>query len=361
MVLAVLRRIHRWLGLLLAVPLLIQGVSGAILALAPLLPDLAAMEATKGESRSASAIIAAAQADVPAGVRPARYIPAASPGETALVWFVDRAAPRGRGFGVRIDPVSLATLDRQDGSGVIDWIKALHTNLLTEDRSGRSIIGWVGVGLLALVVVGVVLWWPPPERWREAFTIDPRATGHAFHRRLHGAFGIWSLALLLATAATGVVLAFPQTARGALGLTDPGPRRSVPRGDAPAVDVDQAIAAAMGATHGLRLRAVLLPAGGSDPVRVLLVPPGADGVAATVTVAVDADGRVVSMQDPRAMSSSELALRWVHDLHFGQGFGPVWRGLTIATGLVLPTFAITGGAMWLFRQRRRASSLQPGD
>ena len=72
---------------------------------------------------------------------------------------------------------------------------------------------------------------------------------------------------------------------------------------APAVDVDRAIAAAMGATPAFRLRAALLPAGGSDPARVLLVPPGADGVAAMVTVAVDADGRVVSMQDPRAMRS----------------------------------------------------------
>jgi uncharacterized iron-regulated membrane protein len=280
-VLSVLRRIHRWLGLLLAVPLLIQGLSGAILALTPVLPDLDPHKATKGESHIAGAIIAAAQADVPAGARPARYIPAASPGETALVWFVDRAAPRGRGFGVRIDPVSLAPLDRQDGSGVIDWIKALHTNLLTVDRSGRSIIGWVGVGLLALVVVGVVLWLPPPERWREAFTIDPRATGHAFHRRLHGALGIWGLALLLVTAATGVALAFPQTARGALGLTDAGPRRSFRR-------LTRRRSMSIGPSprrwvrHCLRLRAVLLPAGGSDPVRVLLVPPDADGVAAMV-------------------------------------------------------------------------------
>ena len=114
-------------------PLLIQGVTGAILALAPVLPDLAAdRDEPRASQRSAGAIIAAAQADAPAGVRPARYIPAAAPGETALVAFVDRAAPRGPGRDVRIDPVSLAVLDPQDGSGLIDWIKALHTNLLTE-------------------------------------------------------------------------------------------------------------------------------------------------------------------------------------------------------------------------------------
>ena len=44
-----------------------------------------------------------------------------------------------------------------------------------------------------------------------------------------------------------------------------------------------------------------------------------------------------------------------------RGFGPLWRGLTIVTGLVLPIFAVTGGAMWLFRRRRRMPALQPGE
>ena len=61
------------------------------------------------------------------------------------------------------------------------------------------------------------------------------------------------------------------------------------------------------------------------------------------------------------MPAAELALRWAHDLHFGQALGPLWRALTIVTGLVLPIFAITGGAMWLFRRRRRAPALQPGE
>ena len=60
------------------------------------------------------------------------------------------------------------------------------------------------------------------------------------------------------------------------------------------------------------------------------------------------------------MPAAELALRWAHDLHFGQGLGPLWRGLTIVTGLVLPIFAVTGGAMWLFRQRRRVARAAAG-
>jgi uncharacterized iron-regulated membrane protein len=92
--LSLLRRLHRWLGLLLAVPLLIQGLTGAVLALAPMLPDLDAVATAKGEPAGAGAIIAAAQAGLPPGLRVARYLPAAAPGKTALVHFVAQAGSR---------------------------------------------------------------------------------------------------------------------------------------------------------------------------------------------------------------------------------------------------------------------------
>jgi uncharacterized iron-regulated membrane protein len=360
--LPLLRRLHRWLGLLLAVPLLIQGVTGAVLALTPVLPNLAAVATTRGEPAGAGAIIAAAQASLPPGLRVSRYLPAAAPGETAHVRLVAESGPRGPGRDVRIDPVSLAVVDPPAGDGLIDWIKALHTNLLIEGRSGRSIIGWIGVGLLALAMLGVVLWWPPPGQWRAAVTADPRARGHGFHRRLHGMAGIWSLTLLLATSFTGVVLAFPLTMRGTLGLAAADPRRPAQQVAAPAVDVDRAIGLAEAAAPGLRVRAVLLPVSSAEPVRILLVPPGAEGAVATVAVAVDAaTSRALSVQDPRTMPAAERALRWAHDLHFGQAPGPLWRALTIVTGLLLPIFAITGGGMWLCRRRRRVPALQTGE
>ncbi|MEJ0018966.1 MAG: PepSY-associated TM helix domain-containing protein [Acetobacteraceae bacterium] len=367
MVLPVLRRIHRWLGLLLALPLLVQGVSGLILTVEPLLPDFDAIAASSGEPSAAGAIVAAAQADAPPGLRPARYVPPAEPGGAATVYFIAASGPRGPGLGIVVDPVSLTVLDRQPGgNSVFDWIKSLHTNLLVEGRSGRSIIGWFGVGLIALALIGIPLWWPPPQRWRAAFMVDPRARGHLLHRRLHGAAGIWSLLLLLATACTGVVMAFPQTARGALGLPEGAPRpgrAGGPRADLSAADIDRAAALVRSAVPGLRLRVLLLPASRNEPVRALLLPPGQEGASSTVAVAVDAAaGRVLSVQDPRAMPVAELTLRWAHDLHFGQGFGPLWRGLTILTGLVLPVFSITGVAMWLYRRRRRrAPVLQPGE
>jgi len=278
------------------------------------------------------------------------------------VAFVPASGPAARGPIVRIDPVTLAVLDTNVGTGFFNWVKTLHTNLLIEGRTGRSVISWVGVGLLALTALGVVVWWPMSGRWCAALTIDPRGAGYPLHRRLHGAVGFWTVALLLMTAGTGVLLAFPQTARAAFGLADNPQRRSGRSGEAPGVDIERALALGSATAPGLRVRAVFLPAGATDPVRIMLVPPQTDGIAAMVTVSVDVAGsRVLAVQDPRTMPSAELALRWVHDLHFGQGLGPVWRGLTIVTGLVLPIFAVTGTAMWLYRRQRRSPVLQPGD
>ena len=365
--LSVLRRVHRWLGLLLAVPLLLQGLTGLVLSVEPLFPDRPAATAGSGATAAAGAIVAAAQADLLPGMRPARYTPPDGPGDTAVVQVVPVSGPRAPGMRLYIDPVSLAVIDRQPaGASAYDWIKSLHTNLMIEGRTGRSIIGWFGVGLILLAILGIPLWWPPPGRWRAAVTFDPRAQGQVLHRRLHGAAGIRTVLLLLATATTGVTMAFPQTARSALGLPETGQRPARQGGgthaDFTPADLDRALALAGEAAPGLNLRVALLPASRAEPVRVLLVPPGEEGAAVTVTVQVDAAAeRVRSVQDPRALPTQERLLRLAHDLHFGQGFGPLWRGLTIITGLVLPVFGVTGVAMWLYRRRRRVPVLQPGE
>ena len=126
-------------------------------------------------------------------------------------------------------------------------------------------------------------------------------------------------------------------------------------------DVEQAMAAANAAAPGRSIRLVLLPASRTEPIRVLLAAAGAEGLSATVTTVIDPAGHLVSLQDAQTAQTAERALRWAHDLHFGQGLGPIWRLLTVLSGLVLPVFAITGIAMWLHRRRRSAPILLPGE
>jgi len=352
-----LRILHRWLGLLLAAPVLVQGLTGAILALAPSFApsfSLAADPATA--PHSINRIVAAARAAAPEGMRPGRYVPPEG-SMAATVTLVPRSGPaRGAGVALRIDPVTLAIVSTEPANaGPLGWLRRLHTNFLLEDWGGRQINGWIGLGLLAIAVLGVVLWWPRPGEWRAAFMVDPSARGWRLQRRLHGAAGGWTALMLLASAATGVALAFPQTTRAALGVAPPSvPRIAAPADPTAVADLDQAASVALDTTPGARLRGILLPGRSTEAVRVLLGPRDTAGAVSLVTVAVDPwAARVVQLQSPTTQSAGERVLRWTHDLHQAISLGPIWRAMTIAAGVAIPLFAATGCAMWLLRQRNR--------
>jgi uncharacterized iron-regulated membrane protein len=349
-----LQAAHRWLGLALLVPLVVQGLSGAILTVEPPFRPLLATPAAPGEPGSINAIVAAGREAAP-GLHPVRYLPPPGPARAAEVGFAPPGMQRGT-MVVRVDPVLLAPIGPAEPvGGPMEFIRRLHTNFLVPDYGGRAIVGWVGIGLLLLAVIGIPLWWPTPGRWRDGFTVATAARGVRFQRRLHGAAGAWGLAMLVLTSTTGAVLGFPQTVRAALGVQAGGPPRQARSASAAFVsDLDAALVLARAAAPGNELRAMFLPAGAADPIRMFLAPAGAEGAVNTTMVTVDAKAvRVVSVQAPQTLGPAETALRWMHDLHEGQALGLTWRLVTATTGLLLPLMAVTGSAMWLLRRRNR--------
>ena len=350
----VLQKVHRWLGLALALPLLVQGLTGAVLTLEPVWPGGGGH--AFGPTASVNAILDTARGAAPPDMRAARYVSPEEPGDAARVYFAPISNPRGPGQVLRLDPATAAALGPAEPTGgVLDWTKRLHNNLLIPEWGGRQVAGWFGVGLLLLTLIGIPLWWPAPGQWRSGFTVPRRASGLRLHRALHGAAGAWLVLMLLATSVTGIVQGFPQTSRALLGLPaggPPRPSRPVSGAPLPRPDLDGAIRLAQAAMPGTVPRAILLPATEQEPVRLQMTPPGQEGAIVTRTVGVDvAATHVVSAQT--SLTPADMALRWAHDLHEGQGLGPVWRGLTAAVGLALPLFGVTGAGMWFLRRRNR--------
>jgi uncharacterized iron-regulated membrane protein len=169
--------------------------------------------------------------------------------------------------------------------------------------------------------------------------------------------------MLLAVAVTGMAEGFPQTSRMLLGLAanpqggrPPGGRPE--GGPPPQPDLDAAWKLAQAAVPGTVLRGIILPASGRDPIRLNMVAPGEEGATAMRMVTVDAAATRVLSAPPRA-EGADLVLRWAHDLHESDGTGPVWRGLSVLTGLALPQFSVTGVAMWWLKRRRRQRAAAP--
>lgn len=375
-----LQTVHLWVGLILCLPLVVLGITGSILVvdeeLRGLTGDAAAERLADGPMQPVSAILDAARAAAPAGTQPGFVILPDEPGLPATVRLVaarggEKGAerPQGPAGMLRIDPVSLAVVGdanpAQASGGFLRTVHMLHGNLLIRDRSGREIVGWLGVAMLVLGVSGLVLWWPRPGRWKAAFTVKAGARGVRLHRDLHGAVGIWSLVVFMVVSFSGVYLAFPQTL-GA-GVSSVLPARDLraavtvqPVEGAVPIDVDRAVALARQAMPGAELRSVSPPARPDQAYRIGLAPAGQAHGAPAATVFVDPwTARVAEVRDPAGYSAGETVIAWQRPLHAGEGLGPLWKWAVFLSGILPPLFAVTGTLMWwLKRKARRAKDAE---
>jgi uncharacterized iron-regulated membrane protein len=359
---AVLRRLHRWIGLALAVPLIVQALTGLVLTMEPFVAYVSGVPSANGpliEAQDlrhvdAAAVLAAARTAVPADQLPRRWrmlpdavvaVDFAAPGQSAPSSQVGVDVGFMRPIWVRTDP------DR-----LYRWVHSLHETLLS-GQTGRAVIGWIGVGLLLLALFGIPLWWPPRRRWTSGFVVSRTATGWRFQRQLHGAAGIWLFGVLALQSVSGIALAFPQTARAIAGLPATGTRTPRPAGDAP-IDPVQAIiggiAYAQAAVPTSVLQDLRLPPVPGRPMMAILQPPGSWAGAPDVVVTLDpVTAHVLSIQDPRSAPAGASLLAWLRSAHEGGAAGPAGRLLTGLFALALPLFPVTGAAMWVLRRRRR--------
>jgi uncharacterized iron-regulated membrane protein len=333
-------------------PIAVQGLTGCILTLADLVPG---RHATLASARPVGEIVAAAQNRVGDGAHATRYNAPPTTGYAATVLV---SAANLSPHELLIDPSSLTVLAMDPIFGrALAWVRALHVQLLAPSYGGRSVVGWFAIGLLAMLITAIPIWWPRKGRVQQAFSADFRARGVLFHRRVHGAAGAWIGGILTVLAISGIVMAFPRSARLALGL-DPlaaPPARYAGEATAPtAADIDRAVARAQQDLPHLVLRTAFLPARRSDPVRLVFTKIGETGAVNSVQLQVGlVDLRMRVLDDPATSGQAGTLYRWMHDLHTGSGMGTVWRLVQATAGLALPLLAMNGSMQWWRKRSAR--------
>jgi uncharacterized iron-regulated membrane protein len=379
----IVAQIHLWIGVALCVPLALLGLSGSLLVYegwAKLLDPASNHAGTAvGQTKSIGEIVGAAQAVAPEGYTAAFYRAPERSGDRASIRLT--ALPQGqrqghghaaaarpsgavRGGGgpprrVEVDPVSLQVFADLPSNRVIGFIHTLHANFFLPDR---TLVGWFGVAMLALGISGLVNWWPPRRRWREAFVVRSKASGVVLYRQLHGAAGIWAYIVFIVVGLSGIYLAFPQTVREAVNLVAPARDLRAAAASvkvehvagAATMPVDEAVGAARQSAREARVDFVGIPNRPDQPYRITLLRPGQHRGEPPVTVFVDPwTGKIVKTLDPQAYSAGETVVAWQHALHAGEGAGPVWQALVFAVGFLPLLFAITGVRMWWPKRARR--------
>jgi uncharacterized iron-regulated membrane protein len=254
------------------------------------------------------------------------------------------------------DHSRVAVLDTAPANaGLVRVFHNLHGNLLVSGGSGRAIVGWVGAFMCLSCLTGIWLWWPIGGSFRRGFRWKRQ---HSTNANIHHQVGFWVLVPLAMLSFTGVWISAP--AMVGAQPPRPAPPRVLER---PALTPDAALAAARPAVvGGGQLVSVTWP---TDQGREWKIAFAREGGPAEVSVN-DTNGAVTPPRPPRPETTARLMRR----LHDGTGMGLFWQIIIFIGGIIPAILAVTGLVMWwrsrgwkaaLAKKRKARAAVQPAE
>ena len=139
------RQIHRWLGLMAGALALVIGITGAVLALDPVIAAWQARPAAA--DLPVATLVERVSATVP-GAEEIRRLPS---GDIVVYGF-----DNGQAVASRVDPDNGQVLGEYQASPLMRWFRNLHRSFLLGD-AGRITAAVVALSMLLLAISGLVL------------------------------------------------------------------------------------------------------------------------------------------------------------------------------------------------------------
>lgn len=346
-----LRKLHLWLGLSVGLAFAVLALSGTVLAYQTELlrwrhPELFQHALPTPEQRAA-VLQRIADTRWPAPLRGVDMPSAALP-----VWQLFLTGERR----VYLDPADgRELLVRSKDSDAVLWLRDLHTHLLS-GKHGETALGILGLAELALILIGLALWWPRPGHWRHAVSMYAQPPTRRW-RSWHQGIGAMLFPLLLLSTLTGVALVYKDTTRTALATlfgdsTSKPPKAPVvtPR-EAP-LHWAESLAAAQAALPAAELRRITLP---SDRNAALTIrargPDEWNAVGRSIVVVDPYTATVLSVHDAQEQGSGARLSEKIYPVHAGAVGGPSWQLLIAVVGVLPAFFLVTGFLFWRTRTR----------
>lgn len=185
-------QVHLWLGILLALYVIVIGLSGSLLVFENQIRLASLPHGPVNPSHVApiSAVVANARERYP----DLRLTYVAPPQRTNPWWALYLEDAHGKTQIVYADAAS-GTTRLVHHKLWIDYVLDLHVYLLM-GQTGYVINCLAGTGMLLLALTGVVLWWPGVKLWRRAFWVSFRRRWQRINYDTHSAIGIWALLII---------------------------------------------------------------------------------------------------------------------------------------------------------------------
>lgn len=202
------KKLHLWLALVAALPLLVTAATGILLAYQPWLerwlePAHFAVQDTGQPPLEAAEVVRRLQAYAPEVQLNYVSVPADETDRPYVVYASIANADGeqgGENFVLFLNPYT-GDITRRSEPGLIKFVERLHRNLAL-GKPGRYWVGFSSLALMILSVVGLYLWWPMRKSTlRRARRVKDLLSWHNL-------FGLISFPLMLLIAFTGITLTF---------------------------------------------------------------------------------------------------------------------------------------------------------
>lgn len=354
---ALIRTLHRWLGVVIALWLAVMGLSGAALVAAPLLfaweHAIPSAPAERAGETYASLDLWAERARARYGELPefeSYNAPLATPLRIAaptIMYSTMRESGYASGV-IVVDPYSGAPISHfiaHDSAAM--WPLKLHLAMFLPYMwmfPALAATAWLLMGLALAGLFSVRRW---REAWRSATPTSPGGM-----RRAHVAIGIVFAPLLLVGGASGLLMADKSLAARlaqnlgssavttspssspctAAAVLSPGAALDAARLEAPGFEL-ATLSAEQDGGYRVRLR----PRGSLTPAR------------GELGFVLDACGRVTEREDARASALGARLPVWTVETHGGRIAGGGGQMVVALTGLALTTLALFGIFAWFWR------------
>jgi uncharacterized iron-regulated membrane protein len=354
-------QIHLWLGLALAIYVVVIGLTGSILVFRGDLqkltfPEFFTVERHGEPDAPLPTILAELQRRYPDTQVSGLDFPTQR--RQTFLTYLTRG---GQFLTVFSNPITAQVIGELPKTSWITRLQDLHYDLLA-GPTGRKISGVAAACLIAMFTTGLVLWWPGMKRWTRGLWIDTRAGWKRINWDLHSVVGFWTFVLVMMWAVSGVEFAFPQPFRKAVNAVSPltvtrspesrAKASSSPRILQPADHIAKAQALEPGAHPGRYVTAF----GRRDAVLVLMARVDHGDFDRSDEISLYFDQYTGALLERHAAADESTSLgdtvmKWLGPLHTATFGGSIVRILWAIFGLSFPALAITGFIMWWNRSR----------
>jgi uncharacterized iron-regulated membrane protein len=353
-------QIHLWVGIVLALYLIVIGVSGSILVLRIELGALAganSWESTKAPEPRAD--ITVVVRNLTARYPRFRIVSIMAPGKTEPTYIARLLGRTQIRVGVDRDTGEVLG-DVKRGPAWLDTVEKLHVSLFAS-RNGRILNGVGGAFLLLMCITGLINWWPGVRNWKRALTVDFRRSWRRINFDLHSAAGFWTLAIISFWAVSAVYFAWPREIFTFVNRISPIVNSKPPlvevtaRNQMSEPDLDELVKRASVLDPGTTFAGVEFPFNRRAPMKILMRRGNGLSREYEDTLYFNPyNGEYLATWRYGVNESFGDWFIWSQvPMHFGVYWGVGVKIIWAVLGLVVPTLAVTGLLMYWNRTLRK--------